>query len=79
MEEDLYFEQLNRLASILQVINFVLNVQDVSNDALMKELSHQNQDYLEDIIRSIHDIQEKQSKMEEKLDKLLSNKEEDNS
>lgn len=74
MEEDLYFEQLNRLASILQVINFVLNVQDVSNDALMKELSHQNQDYLEGIIRSIHDIQEKQSKMEEKLDKLLSNK-----
>lgn len=72
MEEDLYFEQLNRLASILQVINFVLNVQDVSNDALMKELSHQNQDYLEGIIRSIHDIQEGQKRIEDKLDQILS-------
>lgn len=37
----------------LQVFDVLLNVSQVSNDVLLKELQHQNADYLESIKQSI--------------------------
>lgn len=49
MNDD-YKEELGLLANILQVANFIMNVQEVSNDAIMKMLEKQNTDYLEKLL-----------------------------
>lgn len=71
VEDELFFEELNRLANILQVINFVLNVQDASNTTILKELNHQNKDFLETIIKMLNTLQERQNVIDEKLNKIL--------
>ena len=43
---------LNLIADILQIINFWLNMKQVSSDALMKELKRQDSDYLETLLES---------------------------
>lgn len=43
---------LSLIADILQIINFWLNMKQVSSDALMKELKRQDSDYLETLLES---------------------------
>lgn len=43
---------LSLIADILQIINFWLNMKQVSSDALMKELKRQDTDYLETLLES---------------------------
>lgn len=71
IEDELFFEELNRLANFLQIIDFILNVQQVSNDELMKELTHQTQDYLETMNTKIVEMEKRQNAINEKLDKIL--------
>ena len=40
----------------LQVFDVLLNVNQVSNDVLLKELQHQNTDYLDLFLRELKDI-----------------------
>lgn len=47
---DFYKEQLALLANILQVANFMMNIQQISNDEIMKMLEKQNTDYLEKLL-----------------------------
>lgn len=41
---------------ILQVFDLVLNMSQTSNDTLLKELQHQNNDYLEKIVAQNEEI-----------------------
>lgn len=58
---------LDVLSDILQVYNTNLLEQDASNNDVMKELQHQNKDYLESILTKLNDINERLTKLEEKL------------
>ena len=58
---------LDVLSDILQVYNTNLLEQDASNNDVMKELQHQNKDYLESILTRLNDINERLTKLEEKL------------
>ena len=40
----------------LQVFDVLLNVNQVSNDVILKELQHQNTDYLDLFLRELKDI-----------------------
>lgn len=50
--------QLDLLANIVQIFNYVENAQQTSNDKIMQELQHQNQDYLEEIAKKLNKILE---------------------
>lgn len=43
---------LSLIADTLQIINFWLNMKQVSSDALMKELKRQDTDYLEPCLKA---------------------------
>lgn len=45
-----YTDELALLANILQVANFIMNAQQISNDEIMKMLEKQNTDYLEKLL-----------------------------
>ena len=47
---------INLLANFLQFYNTNLLQEDASNNDLMKELQHQNKDYLETIIKKLDTI-----------------------
>ncbi len=51
-------EQLGLLANIVQIFNYIENTQQTSNDRIMQELQHQNQDYLEEIANKLNKILE---------------------
>ena len=61
-----YNDELSLLANILQVANFIMNVQEISNDEIMKMLEKQNTDYLEKLLLML----DKQN--DEYFDKILS-------
>ena len=61
---DDFFERLSVLANVLQIENYAMNVEQLSNDDLMKELKLQNQDYLEEILRTQKLILERLDKLE---------------
>lgn len=46
-----FYYLLSNLANILQIANFQMNIQEISNDELMKYLQHQDDDYLKAIIK----------------------------
>lgn len=58
---------LDVLSDLLQIYNTNLLEQDASNNDVMKELQHQNKDYLESILTRLNDINEILTKLEEKL------------
>lgn len=61
----------------LQVFDVLLNVNQVSNDVLFKELQHQNTDYLEKIMKNITVIQNQNNTIisqNEQILELLKNK-----
>lgn len=43
-------ELLNILANMLQVLNYADNVQQNSNDDILKAINRQNKEYLEEIL-----------------------------
>lgn len=49
-------EGLDVISDILQILNYVENRQQTSNDRIMKELQHQNAEYLEKIIEQNNEI-----------------------
>lgn len=51
-------DQLGLLANIVQIFNYMENAQQTSNDKIMQELQHQNQDYLENIAMRLQEILE---------------------
>lgn len=51
-------EQLGLLANIVQIFNYIENTQQTSNERIMQELQHQNQDYLEEIANKLNKILE---------------------
>ena len=52
-------ENLSTLANLLQVATFLMTLTESSNDRLMKELQHQNKDFLEKIVEQNNLIIEK--------------------
>lgn len=44
-------ELLNILANMLQVLNYVDNVEQNSNDDILKAINRQNTEYLEEILK----------------------------
>lgn len=53
---------------ILSIVNFVLNITGVSNDALMKELRKQDQEYLELINKKLDILLERSEKYAQLFD-----------
>ena len=53
------FGTLDVISNILQILNYYENTQQTSNDRIMKELQHQNKEYLEIIIRQNKEILER--------------------
>lgn len=49
-------EQLAIAANVFQVGSFFMNLQELSNDDLMKALEYQNQYYLETVLRNQEQI-----------------------
>ena len=43
-------EQLNFIANMLQVVNYIENSKQTSNDKILQELQNQNKFYLEQIL-----------------------------
>ena len=74
MENDQNWIQLSRLADILQLANFVMNVAEASNTDIMKELQKQDNDYLEFIISEIKAIRKQQEEILQAIDELKGNK-----
>ncbi len=54
-----FFEMLTLFDTFLQIADFQMNVQQSSNDEIMQELQHQNEDYLEKIIANQEEILKK--------------------
>lgn len=47
---DQSLENLNIMANLLQIATFMMTLGEASNDRLMKELQHQNKDFLQQIL-----------------------------
>lgn len=61
-ENDFYF-MLSYLANVLQIANFQMNIQEISNDQLLKYLEHQDNDFLQIIIKQNIEIIEQNKKI----------------
>lgn len=51
-----FIDMLTMFDTFLQVADFQMNVQQSSNDDIMRELQHQNKAYLEKIIKNQEEI-----------------------
>lgn len=60
----------------LQVFDLLLNVSQSSNDDIMKELQHQNSDYLETLKDKLSKIQQQNVVLILNTDKILDNQKE---
>ena len=49
-------DKLDKAADIAQFISLMLLLNDATNNDLMRELQHQNQEYFEEIIRNQREI-----------------------
>lgn len=54
-----FIDMITLFDTFLQVADFQMNIQQSSNDDIMKELQHQNKDYLEKIIENQNEILKK--------------------
>lgn len=61
-------DMLGAIGDLLGILNYIENLQQTKKDAIMKELRKQDSIYFEKILAN-------QARIEEKLDKLLDNKE----
>lgn len=61
-------DMLGAIGDLLGILNYIENLQQTKNYAIMKELRKQDSIYFEKILAN-------QARIEEKLDKLLDNKE----
>ena len=55
---------LEFISNVLQVVNYLENARQTSNDEIMKALEQQNQDYLEIAIRQNVEIIERLERLE---------------
>lgn len=62
-------QKLDLLSDISQLVSLFLLLKDASNTDLMKELQHQNNDYLEKIVQDLEKIKEKLGILEENNNK----------
>ena len=53
-------EQLALMANIVQIFNYIENVQQTSNDRLLQELEKQNKVYLEEILKRLERLENAQ-------------------
>ena len=51
-------EQLALLANIVQIFNYMENLQQTSNDTIMLELQRQNKVYLDEILNRLERLEE---------------------
>ena len=61
---------LSRIADVLQIGSFLMNVGQLQNEDIMNALDYQNSNYLDFIIDSQKTILEKLKNIEKRLDKL---------
>ena len=54
-----FIDMLTMFDTVLQMADFQMNVQQSSNDDIMRELQHQNKVYLEKIIENQEEILQK--------------------
>lgn len=59
-----FFDSLDVLSNILQILNYWENKQQTSNDKIMKELQHQNAEFLEQILSNQIEILKKIERLE---------------
>ena len=59
-------EQLNFVANIVQILNYIENSQQISNDKILLELQKQNKVYLEEILNRLKILEEKFNSKENK-------------
>lgn len=50
-------EQLALIADIMQIANYVENLQQTSNDRILQELEKQNKVYLEEILKRLERLE----------------------
>ena len=61
---------LSRIANVLQIGNFLMNVSQLQNEDIMNALDYQNINYLDVIVDNQQTILEKLKNIEKRLDKL---------
>lgn len=61
---------LSRIADVLQIGSFLMNVGQLQNEDIMNALDYQNLNYLEAIMDNQQTILEKLKNIEKRLDKL---------
>lgn len=61
---------LSRIANVLQIGSFLMNMEQIQNEDIIDALDYQNSNYLEAIIDSQKTILEKLKNIEKRLDKL---------
>ena len=61
---------LSRIADVLQIGSFLMNVGQLQNEDIMNALDYQNLNYLEAIVDNQKTILEKLKNIEKRLDKL---------
>ena len=61
---------LSRIADVLQIGSFLMNVGQLQNEDIMNALDYQNLNYLEAIVDNQQIILEKLENIEKRLDKL---------
>lgn len=61
---------LSRIADVLQIGSFLMNVGQLQNEDIMNALDYQNLNYLEAIVDNQQTILEKLKNIEKRLDKL---------
>jgi uncharacterized protein (DUF608 family) len=59
-----FFDSLDVISNILQILNYWENKQQTSNDKIMKELQHQNTEFLEQILNNQIEILNKIERLE---------------
>lgn len=52
-------EQLNFIANMIQVVNYIENSKQTSNDKILQELQNQNKFYLEQILIKLERLEER--------------------
>ena len=61
---------LSRIADVLQIGSFLMNLGQLQNEDIMNALDYQNLNYLEAIVDNQQTILEKLKNIEKRLDKL---------
>lgn len=61
---------LSRIANVLQIGSFLMNMEQIQNEDIIDALDYQNSNYLEAIVDKQQTILEKLENIEKRLDKL---------